>query len=90
MSEKKQSVVDDLLEPIRNWRSITPSILVLPGTVMIFIGAAAFLLTRSPLWTLDVSLGVNIVLWLVEAGLVALGAVFVIYGFAAKTWPKRR
>lgn len=88
MSEKKQSVVDDLLAPIRNWRSITPSILVLPGVIMIFVGAAAFLLTRT-LWTLDVSLGVNIILWIVEAGLVALGAVVVIYGWAAKTWPKR-
>lgn len=89
MSEKKESVVDDLLAPIRNWRSITPSILVLPGVIMIFVGAVAFLLTRT-LWTLDVSLGVNIILWIVEAGLVALGAVVVIYGWAAKTWPKRR
>lgn len=89
MKEKKQSVVHDLLEPIRNWRSITPAILVFPGVVMIFVGAAAFLLTRT-LWTLDVGIGVNVVLWIVEAGLVVLGAVVAIYGWAAKAWPKRR
>ena len=37
----------------------------------------------------EVGLGVDIVLWVAEAGLVLLGAVVVIYGFAAKTWPKR-
>ena len=88
MSEKKQSVVDDLLKPIRNWRNITPSILVLPGVVMIFIGAAFFLLNRA-LWMFEVGLGVDIVLGVAEAGLVLLGAVVVISGFAAVTWPKR-
>ncbi len=55
---------------------------------MIFIGAAFFLLNRA-LWMFEVGLGVDIVLWVAEAGLVLLSAVVVIYGFAAKTWPKR-
>lgn len=89
MSKEKPTLLDDLLEPLRDWRNIGPGILVLPGCVLIFVGAAAFLLMRF-YQPEGLSLGAQVVLWIVELGFVLVGWALAIFGFAAKSWPGQR
>ena len=88
MSGEKPNVLRDLLQPLRNWRDMKPGVLVLPGVLLIFVGALAFLLSR--LYDISgVGLGVQIVLWILELGFVVVGWAVAIFGFAAKEWPRR-
>lgn len=88
MSGEKPNVLRDLLQPLRNWRDMKPGVLVLPGVLLIFVGALAFILTS--LYDISsVGLGVQIVLRILEVGFVIVGWAVAIFGFAAKEWPRR-